>query len=155
MATEGVSWEKFQWRTGAESYAFEITDRGMIGKVSVSDGRSFALPVVVWEAMFDAIKTNRAAREKVSSQLPPRAGARWSDDESARLVAKFQSGCSIKALATEHARTGWAVEGQLARLGLWDRVERRPVAARVEAPGWAAAPAPAAGGEYDFSPHQR
>ena len=155
MSVDGVSWEKFQWRAGAETYAFEVTDRGMIGRLTVSDGRSFALPVVVWEAMVEAIKTNRNTRAKVDAHLPPRAGARWSESESARLVAKFQSGCSIKALATEHARSDWAVEGQLARLGLWDRVERRPVAASVEAPGLAAAPAPSAGGEYDFSPHQR
>ena len=155
MTVEGVSWEKFHWRAGAETYAFEVTDRGMIGRLTVSDGRSFALPVVVWEAMVEAIKTNRNTRAKVDAHLPPRAGARWSESESARLVAKFQSGCSIKALATEHARSDWAIEGQLARIGLWDRAERRAVAASVAAPGPVPPPASLGLDEYDFSSHER
>ncbi len=123
-----LAWESFSWRAGAENYRFDIQDHGLIGSVSVSDGRSFALPVVVWEAMFDAIKTNRKARTKVDTNLPPRAGARWTEKESDELAAKFRSGRSVDDLAREHARTGWGIEAQLGKLGLWDRIERRRVA---------------------------
>lgn len=124
---EQVAWESFSWRAGAETYRFEIRDQGLIGRLSVSDGRAFALPTVVWEAMLEAVKTNRKAKCKVETNLPPRAGARWAETESDELAAKFASGRSILDLAREHARTEWAIEGQLARLGLWDRIERKPL----------------------------
>jgi hypothetical protein len=123
-----VSWETFVWRTGADTYRFELSDRGMIGRLSVSDGRTLALPTVAWEAMLTAVKENRKARSKVDANLPARAGARWTGTESDELAAKFSSGRSIDDLAQEHARTAWGIEGQLAKLGLWDKAERRRVA---------------------------
>jgi hypothetical protein len=128
MSVEPVAWESFTWRSGADSYHFEIKDQGLIGTISTSGGRSFALTMVVWEALFDALKTNRKAKTKAEQNLPPRAGARWTEHESDELAAKFRSGRSIDDLAREHARTNWAIEGQLAKLGLWDRIERRRVA---------------------------
>ena len=128
MSGESVAWDSFSWRAGAEDYKFAIQDRGLIGIVSVSDGRSFALPMVVWEAMFDAIKTNRKSKAKLDANAPARFGARWSEKESDELAAKFRSGRSIDDLAREHARTVWSIEGQLAKMGLWDRIERRRVA---------------------------
>jgi hypothetical protein len=128
MSGEGLTWESFAWRSGAEDYRFEIKDSGLIGTVLVTDGRKFALPIVVWEAMFDAVKTNRKAKAKTEVNLPPRAGARWSDQESDELMVKFKSGRSVDDLAREHARSVWGIEGQLAKLGLWDRIERRRVA---------------------------
>ena len=47
MSVEPVAWESFAWRSGAEEYRFNIKDRGLIGHISVSDGRNFALPIVV------------------------------------------------------------------------------------------------------------
>ena len=64
MSVEPAAWESFAWRSGAEEYRFNIKDRGLIGHISVSDGRNFALPIVVWEALFDAVKTNRKAKTK-------------------------------------------------------------------------------------------
>jgi hypothetical protein len=128
MSVEPVAWESFAWRSGADEYRFEIKDRGLIGSLSASGGRNFALPMVVWEALLDAIKTNRKAKAKSEMNLPPRAGARWTEHESDELAAKFRSGRSIDDLAREHARTTWAIEGQLAKLSLWDRIERRRVA---------------------------
>ena len=127
QVADQVAWESFSWRAGAETYRFEIQDRGLIGRLSVSDGRAFALPAVVWEAMLDAVKTHRKAKQKFETNLPPRAGARWTEAESDELAAKFASGRSIRDLAREHARTEWAIEGQLAKLGLWDRIERKPL----------------------------
>ncbi|MEQ1672879.1 MAG: hypothetical protein ABL893_18665, partial [Hyphomicrobium sp.] len=66
---------------------------------------------------------------KADANLPARSGARWSEQESDELSAKFKTGRSIEDLAREHARTGWSIEAQLAKLGLWDRIERRPIAA--------------------------
>ena len=131
MRNDSVNWDRFQWRAGAESYVYEITDQGLIGRLTISDGRKFALPVVVWEAMFDAVKTNRNAKLKAEVNLPPRAGARWTETESDELAAKFRSGRSPTDLAREHARTQWAIEGQLAKLGLWDRLERKPLVQTV------------------------
>lgn len=128
MSNEPIVWESFAFKAGAESYVFEVHDKGLIGSLSVSDGRKFALPLVVWEGLFDAIKTNRQARLKSEENLPPRAGARWTMSEIDELEAKFRSGRSIDDLAREHARTVWAIEGQLAKMGLWDRLERRRVA---------------------------
>ena len=128
MSVEPVAWESFAWRSGAEEYRFNIKDRGLIGHISVSDGRNFALPIVVWEALFDAVKINRKAKTKADVNLPARAGARWSETESDELAAKFKSGRSVDDLAREHAWTAWGIEGQLAKLGLWDRTERRRVA---------------------------
>jgi hypothetical protein len=128
MSGEGLTWESFAWRSGAEDYRFEIKDSGLIGTVSVSDGRKFALPIVVWEAMFEAVKTNKKAKAKAYVNLPERHGARWSDQETDELAIKFKTGRSVDDLAREHARSVWGIEGQLAKLGLWDRIERRRVA---------------------------
>jgi hypothetical protein len=128
MTGEGLTWESFAWRSGAEDYRFEIKDSGLIGTLSVSDGRKFALPVIVWEAMFEAVKTNKKAKAKAYVNLPERHGARWSDQESDELAVKFKTGRSIDDLAREHGRSVWGIEGQLGKLGLWDRIERRRVA---------------------------
>lgn len=125
MCAEHVAWERMTWAAGAERYTFEVRDQGLIGELSVSDGRSFALPMVVWEAMLDAVKCHRKARGRSDANLPPRAGARWTAAESDEMAAKFLSGRSPADLAREHARTLYAIEGQLAKLGLWDRIERR------------------------------
>lgn len=127
MSVESVAWASFSWQSGADRYRFDITDRGLIGNISAPNGRSLALPMVVWEALLDAVKTSRKSKSKIESNLPPRAGARWTEPESDELAAKFKSGRSIDDLAREHARTVWAIEGQLAKLGLWDRLERRRV----------------------------
>lgn len=128
MQVEPVVWENFEWRAGAETYRFEISDKGLIGRLKVSDGRHFALPLVVWEAMLECVKTNRKSKTRPEANLPARYGAVWTDAEINELISKFQAGLTIYDLAKDHARTVWAIEGQLAKLGLWDRIERRPLA---------------------------
>jgi hypothetical protein len=128
MSVDAVAWESFSWRVGAEVHRFEVRDNGLIGQLSMSGGRTLAMPVVAWEALLDAVKTNRKAKAKTELNLPPRAGARWTETEADQLVAKFKSGRSIDDLAREHARTSIAVEHQLTKRGLWDRTERRRVA---------------------------
>lgn len=126
MQSERVAWQSFSWVAGVERYCFDIEDKGLIGRLSVSDGRAFALPVVVWEAMLEAVKINRGARSKAEANLPARAGAAWSATETEALKHRFASGRSIAELSREHGRSVFAVEDQLAKLGLWDRIERRP-----------------------------
>lgn len=125
-----VRWESYEWVAGAERYRFDVLDSGLIGRVSVSDGRAFALPMVAWEAMLEAIKVERKARVRNEANLPARAGARWTSAESSELAAKFRSGRSITDLAREHARTSISIEHQLEKLGLWTRTQFRlaPVA---------------------------
>lgn len=125
-----VRWESYEWVAGAERYRFDILDHGLIGRVSVCDGRSFALPMVAWQAMLEAIKVERKARQRSDANLPARAGARWTQTESDELTAKFRSGRSIADLAREHARTSVSIEHQLERLGLWTRTDYRLPPAR-------------------------
>jgi len=126
MSNERVAWQSFSWGAGAESYRFDIEDKGLIGRLTVSDGRAFALPVVVWEAMLEVVKVNRSARAKAEANVPARAGSAWSESETEALRRRFGSGRSVAELSREHGRSVFAVEDQLAKLGLWDRIERRP-----------------------------
>jgi hypothetical protein len=69
----------------------------------------------------------RPARpRRAPSAIFPRA--RWSEAETQELAKAFKAGGSIAQLARVHNRTQFAVEAQLERQGLWDRVERRPTA---------------------------
>jgi hypothetical protein len=43
------------------------------------------------------------------------------------LAAAFKSGRTVRQLARAHRRSEQAIEAELARQGLWDRVERRPL----------------------------
>ena len=54
--------------------------------------------------------------------LPPQSGAgsRWSEQEEQRLVAAFDAGKTIDALAQAHNRTRVAIEARLVRLGKLD-----------------------------------
>ena len=53
---------------------------------------------------------------------PPQSGAgsRWSNEEEQQLVAAFDAGKSIDALAQAHNRTRVAIEARLVRLGKLD-----------------------------------
>jgi hypothetical protein len=46
--------------------------------------------------------------------------------EASELATAFKAGRSIEQLARAHHRSPLAVEAELDRQGLWDRVERRP-----------------------------
>lgn len=65
----------------------------------------------------------------------------------ANSAAGFRAGRSIAHLARAHNRTELAVEAQLERMGLWDRVQRRSTGPasklNFQAPAdWPAAPEP-------------
>lgn len=82
--------------------------------------------MVAWEGLLDALAAARKTRQRGESGHPARSGARWYAGEAEELAGAFRAGRSIKQLAHAHRRSEFAVEAELDRQGLWDRVERRP-----------------------------
>ena len=73
----------------------------------------------VIRALFLAAKalelmSSKAAR---SAATPTNAGNAWSEDEDQRLVAAFDAGTPVAALARAHERTSGAITSRLIRLG--------------------------------------
>ena len=46
-----IQWQRFEWKSGPDSYAFEVTDGGLFGALSAPGGRKVTLPMVAWEGM--------------------------------------------------------------------------------------------------------
>jgi hypothetical protein len=105
---------------------------------------------VAWEACWTPLGPARKTRTRQEGALPPRSGARWYEGEDGELVASFKAGRSIPQLARAHNRTEFAVEAQLERLGLWNRVERRPKNGQASIP--ASAPVSTPAGTDDHPP---
>jgi hypothetical protein len=84
--------------------------------------------MVAWDGLLDAIMGARKARTRNERGFPARSGTRWYDGEAGELAAGFRAGRSIAQLARAHNRSQHAIEAELDRLGLWDRVARRPIA---------------------------
>ena len=127
-APEPLVWERVTWRQGDGRYVFEVEEGGLHGKLSSPHGRSLTLPMVAWEGLLDAINGARKARTRNERGFPARSGARWYDGEAGELAAGFKAGRSVAQLARAHNRSEYAVEAQLDRLGLWDRIARRAIA---------------------------
>ena len=73
----------------------------------------------VIRALFIAAKalelmSNKATR---SAATPGNAGKSWSDEEDQRLVAAFDTGTPVTALARAHERTSGAITSRLIKLG--------------------------------------
>jgi hypothetical protein len=70
-------------------------------------------------AMFAVSHALEGAKPPVPSvrQTPANAGKPWAGDEDDRLEKAFDSGADIKALAQELARTPFAIESRLVKLG--------------------------------------
>jgi hypothetical protein len=127
-APEPLVWERVVWRQGDGRYVFEIEQGGLHGKLSSPHGTSLTLPMIAWEGLLDALTGARKARARNERGFPARSGARWYDGEAGEVAAGFRAGRTIAQLARAHNRSTLAVEAELDRLGLWDRVARRPVA---------------------------
>lgn len=119
----GVNWGRFEWRAGTDVYSFEFDRGGLHATLKAPNAPALTLPVVAWEGLIEAIKTSQKTRSKPLSPLPARAGARWTDEETDDLVRGFEAGNSVAELARKHARSAWAVESQLVRIGLMQRPE--------------------------------
>jgi hypothetical protein len=126
-AAEPLVWERVAWRQGDGRYVFEIEEGGLHAKLSSPHGTSLTLPMIAWEGLLDAISGARKARNRNERGFPARSGARWYDGEADELAAGFRAGRTIAQLARAHNRSDYAIELQLDRLGLWDRIAHRPV----------------------------
>jgi len=149
QAMEPMVWERVAWRQGDGRYTFEVANGGLHATLTSPHGGALTLPMVAWEGLLDALGAARKTRTRGERGFPARSGARWYDGEAGELAAAFKAGRSITQLARAHNRTEFAVEAQLERLGLWDRVERRPKVAGepgtpADDPGAAGAPFPMA-----------
>jgi hypothetical protein len=51
------------------------------------------------------------------SQMPPKTGEPWSEEEDRRLLAAFDAGRSLQELAAAHERTMGAVRARLLKYG--------------------------------------
>jgi hypothetical protein len=83
------------------------------------DDSPLSSPHVI-RALFIAAKalelmTIKAARSAVDA--PGNAGKSWSEDEDQRLVAAFDAGTPVAALARAHERSAGAITSRLIRLG--------------------------------------
>jgi hypothetical protein len=126
-AQEPLVWERVVWRQGDGRYAFEVEEGGLHARLSSPHGASLTLPMVAWEGLLDAVMGARKARTRNERAFPARSGERWYDGESGELVAGFRAGRTIAQLARAHNRSAHAIEAELNRLGLWDRIARRAI----------------------------
>ena len=60
---------------------------------------------------------SRSSSDKPARPLLSNAGKPWSTEEDERLVAEFDAGETIAALATDHGRSRIAIEARLAKFG--------------------------------------
>jgi hypothetical protein len=126
-APEPLVWERVVWRQGDGRYVFEIEEGGLHAKLTSPYGTSLTLPTIAWEGLLDAIQGARKARTRNERGFPARSGARWYDGEAGEVAAGFRAGRSIRQLARAHNRSEHAIEAELHRLGLWDRIARRAI----------------------------
>jgi hypothetical protein len=149
QAQEPMVWERVEWRQGDGRYVFEVAQGGLHATLSSPHGSKLILPMVAWEGLLDALAAARKTKARAERNLPSRTGARWSEVEMQELAKTFKAGGSIAQLARVHNRTQFAVETQLDRQGLWDRVERRPTARTIG--GHPPASAPSDGSQQPVS----
>jgi len=124
---EPLAWERVTWRQGDGRYVFEVAEGGLHASLSSPHGTSLTLPMVAWEGLLDALAGARKTRARGERGFPVRSGVRWYEGEAGELLAGFNAGRTIPQLARAHNRSEFAVEAQLDRMGLWDRVARRAV----------------------------
>jgi hypothetical protein len=126
LSQEPVVWDRVEWRQGDGRYTFQMASGGLLATLTSPHGSALTLPMVAWEGLLDALAAQRKTRTRAEAKFPARSGARWYDGEAGELATAFKGGRSIRQLARAHNRTELAVEAELDRQGLWDRIERRP-----------------------------
>jgi len=95
---------------------------------SPADASILQSPDVV-RALFLAAESleSRARGARRNSNLPRNAGKTWTADEDERLLAAFDAGTQVEALATAHERTRAGIEARLVKHGRLD-AEQAPAA---------------------------
>lgn len=70
-------------------------------------------------ALFQAVKALEylEKQEQRERSLPSQAGKPWSDEEDQELLAEFDAGNKLVAIASHHGRTEGAISSRLAKLG--------------------------------------
>jgi hypothetical protein len=131
-APDPLMWERVVFRQGDGRYVFEIEAGGLHAKLTSPHGTSLTLPMVAWDGLLDAVAGARKTRTRNERAFPARSGARWYDGEAGELAAGFRGGRTIAQLARTHNRSEHAIEAELDRLGLWDRIARRAMVAGSE-----------------------
>ena len=83
-----------------------------------ADAEALQSPDVV-RAMFLAVESleARARAARRNGHLPRNAGKTWTAEEDARLLAGFDGGATVDALATTHERTRAGIEARLVKHG--------------------------------------
>ena len=69
----------------------------------------------LYEAAAALERSERYDRRK--SQLPPKTGEPWTEDEDRKLLASFDAGRALQELAAAHERTMGAVRARLLKYG--------------------------------------
>lgn len=124
---EPVVWQLVEWRQGDGRYRFEVQQGGLHATLTTPHGGSLTAPMVGWYGLIDALAASRKTRERSERAMPPRSNARWSREELGDLLAAYRTGATIRTLAQAHNRSEQAIEAQLSREGLWDRLRREPI----------------------------
>jgi|SRR5581483_5732102 len=125
-APEPLVWQRVEWRQGDGRYVFEVAHGGLHATLVSPHGSKLTLPMVAWEGLLDALSAARKTKARGERAFPARSGVRWYDGEADELATAFKAGRSITQLARAHHRSEFAIEAELDRQGLWDRMERRP-----------------------------
>lgn len=72
----------------------------------------------VIRALFVVSQALEAKPPRAQRALPANAGKPWEADEDVQLTAAHQEGKDVKAMAEQFARTPFAVEARLVKMGL-------------------------------------
>jgi len=96
----------------------------------LADDSPLSSPHVI-RALFLAAKSlelmaSKAERSQAAS--PGNAGKPWTEDEDQRLVATFDAGTPVAALARAHERSSGAITSRLIRLGRLQVSNKNPPA---------------------------
>lgn len=115
MARDPIVWQRFEWKSGADNYVFEIQQGGLFGTLTAQPNRVMTLPMVAWEGMLESVRVTRKSQTQpqsraVAAGMAQRSGSRWTEAEVDQLVEQFKSGRTIAQLADAHARSAYAVE---------------------------------------------
>ena len=96
----------------------------------LSDDSPLSSPHVI-RALFIAAKALElmaAKSARPAAVAPGNAGKPWTEEEDQRLVAGFDAGAPVAALARTHERTTGAINSRLIKLGRLQASDKRPPA---------------------------